>query len=250
MKILLSNDDGYFAPGIEALAAALGTRADITVVAPDRNRSGASGSLTLSNPLRVKRADNGFYFVDGTPTDCVQIGISTLMEEPPDMVVSGINAGANLGDDVLYSGTVGAAIEGRFLGAPAIAISLADTKIGDYDVAANICLQIVNQIVEKPLPSDTILNINVPGVSKDMLQGIRSTRLGLREPPEPVRWDNDPYGNKILWMGPAGRAANNGDDTDFYAVENGYVSVSPLKVDMTDHRQLLELEEWLQSLEA
>ena len=245
MKILLSNDDGYFSPGIEALAAVLGTRADITVVAPDRNRSGASGSLTLSNPLRVKRADNGFYFVDGTPTDCVQIGISTLMEEPPDMVVAGINAGANLGDDVLYSGTVGAAIEGGFLGAPAIAISLADTKNGHYDVAADICLQIVDHIIQKPLPSDSILNINVPGISKDMLQGIKPTRLGLREPPEPVRWDSDPYGNRILWMGPAGRAGDNGDGTDFHAVENGYVSVSPLKVDMTNYQQLRDLEEWL-----
>ena len=250
MKILLSNDDGYFAPGVKTLAAALAADAAVTVVAPDRNRSGASSSLTLSDPLRVKKADNGFYFVNGTPADCVQIGINTLMDDPPDMVVAGINAGANLGDDVLYSGTVAAAIEGRFLGAPAVAISLTDTENGCYDIASEICLRIIKLIMESPLPDDSILNVNVPGVPKASLRGVRSTRLGCRHAPESVRSDRDPYGNRILWMGPAGRAKDNTTDTDFYAIENNYVSITPLHVDMTRHQQLPKLEEWLKPLNA
>jgi len=250
MRILLSNDDGYLAPGLGCLAAAVGEFADITVVAPDRNRSGASNSLTLATPLRARRAANGFFFVDGTPTDCVHIAITGLMSEEPDMVIAGINAGANLGDDVLYSGTVAAATEGRFLGLPAVAVSLTGTRQEYFDTAANVVLKILARMEKQPLPSDTILNVNVPDLPWDELKGFESTRLGHRHKSEAVVKDKDPYGKEIFWIGPSGPEEDAGPGTDFFAIRNGCVSISPLQVDLTRHSHITELGEWVRNLEA
>ena len=250
MRILLSNDDGYLAPGLGCLAAAVGEFADITVVAPDRNRSGASNSLTLATPLRARRAANGFFFVDGTPTDCVHIGITGLMSEEPDMVIAGINAGANLGDDVLYSGTVAAATEGRFLGLPAVAVSLTGTRGEYFDTAANVVLKILARMEKQPLPSDTILNVNVPDLPWDELKGFESTRLGRRHKSEAVVKDKDPYGKEIFWIGPSGPEEDAGPGTDFFAIRNGCVSISPLQVDLTRHSRIPELGEWVRNLGA
>ena len=248
MRILLSNDDGYLAPGLKCLATAVDGFADITVVAPDRNRSGASNSLTLATPLRARRAANGFFFVDGTPTDCVHIAITGLMREEPDMVIAGINAGANLGDDVLYSGTVAAAVEGRFLGSPAIAVSLVGTRQDHFGTAANVAAKILTQMKTDPLPSDTILNVNVPNLPWDGLKGIEATRLGHRSKSESVIRNKDPYGKEIFWIGPSGPEEDAGPGTDFFAVRNGRVSISPLQVDLTRHSYIAELGEWVRNL--
>ena len=250
MRILLSNDDGYLAPGLKYLAAAVGEFADITVVAPDRNRSGASNSLTLATPLRARRAPNGFFFIDGTPTDCVHIAITGLMPEEPDMVIAGINAGANLGDDVLYSGTVAAATEGRFLGLPAVAVSLTGTRQDHFDTAANVVVKILARMEKQPLPSDTILNVNVPDLPWNELKGFESTRLGHRHKSEAVVKDKDPYGKEIFWIGPSGPEEDAGPGTDFFAIRNGCVSISPLQVDLTRHSRIPELGEWVRNLEA
>ena len=250
MRILLSNDDGYLAPGLGFLAAAVGKFADIMVVAPDRNRSGASNSLTLATPLRARRAANGFFFVDGTPTDCVHIAITGLMSEEPDMVIAGINAGANVGDDVLYSGTVAAATEGRFLGLPAVAVSLTGTRHDHFDTAANVVVKILARMKKQPLPSDTILNVNVPDLPWGELKGFESTRLGHRHKSEAVVKDKDPYGKEIFWIGPSGPEEDAGPGTDFFAIRNSCVSVSPLQVDLTRHSRIPELGEWVRNLEA
>ena len=248
-KILISNDDGYLAPGLAALAGVCGERAEITVVAPDRNRSGASNSLTLDSPMRVNRADNGYFYVDGTPTDCVHVAITGLMEQTPDMVIAGINSGANLGDDVLYSGTVAAATEGRFLGLPAIAVSLAGINPGHYDTAARVVAQLLERLEREALPGDTILNINVPDIPFTELKGFRSTRLGHRHKSEPVVRQHDPLGREIYWVGPPGSAQDSGPGTDFHAIANGYVSVTPLRIDLTRHEQRDELGAWLANTE-
>jgi len=250
MRILLSNDDGYLAPGLGCLAAAVGEFADITVVAPDRNRSGASNSLTLATPLRARRGTNGFFFVDGTPTDCVHIAITGLMAEEPDMVIAGINAGANLGDDVLYSGTVAAATEGRFLGLPAVAVSLTGTRQEHFDTAAKVVVKILTRMEIQPLPSDTILNVNVPDLPWTELKGFESTRLGHRHKSEAVVKDKDPYGKEIFWIGPSGPEEDAGPGTDFFAIRNGCVSISPLQVDLTRHSRIPDLGEWVKKLEA
>ena len=250
MRILLSNDDSYLAPGLGSLAAVVGEFADITVVAPDRNRSGASNSLTLATPLRARRAANGFFFVDGTPTDCVHIAITGLMPEEPDMVIAGINAGANLGDDVLYSGTVAAATEGRFLGLPAIAVSLTGTRQDHFDTAANVVVKILTLMEKQPLPPDTILNVNVPDLPWNELKGFESTRLGHRHKSEAVVKDKDPYGKEIFWIGPSGPEKDGGPGTDFFAIRNGCVSISPLQVDLTRHPRIPELGKWVRNLEA
>ena len=233
MQILLSNDDGYQAGGIQCLAAHLSNDNDVTVVAPDRDRSGASNSLTLSRPLRVKQHDNGFYFVDGTPTDCVHLAITGLLEQEPDIVVSGINSGPNMGDDVLYSGTVAAAMEGRFLGLPAIAVSLVSTRLAHFDTAARVVLALLERLKCEPVPPETILNVNVPDLPFEELQGWQVTRLGHRHKSEPVIRETDPRGRPIYWVGPAGSEQDAGPGTDFYAVRNGYVSVTPIHVDLT-----------------
>ncbi len=248
MHILISNDDGYLAPGINCLATHLSTIAEITVVAPERDRSGASNSLTLDTPIRAHRTDNGFYRVDGTPTDCVHLAITGMLEQEPDMVVSGINAGANLGDDVLYSGTVAAAMEGRFLGLPAIAVSLcalSGHEFTHFETAAKVALQLLDRLQQHPLPSDTILNVNVPDLPWEALQGFEATRLGHRHKAEAVIKTTDPRGRPIYWVGPAGIEQDAGPGTDFYAIRQQRVSVTPLQVDLTRHGVIGEVADWL-----
>lgn len=247
MRILLSNDDGYFAPGLAALAEALQQVAHIDVVAPERDRSGASNSLTLTRPLRMHRAANGFYFVDGTPTDCVHLAITGLLAHEPDIVIAGINHGGNLGDDVIYSGTVAAAMEGRFLGLPAIAVSLVGNEGKHFATAAQVVLDVLERLKSHPLPTDTILNVNVPDIPYDELQGIEATRLGNRHKAEPVIKSADPHGRPIYWVGRAGLEADAGPGTDFYTIRQQRVSVTPLHVDLTRHATLAPLAAWLGS---
>lgn len=249
MKILISNDDGYRAEGLSALTDALAPLAEVTVVAPDRNRSGASNSLTLDVPLRVFPYDERkYYVVSGTPTDCVHLAISGLLDEEHDMVVSGINDGANLGDDVLYSGTVAAAVEGRFLGLPAIAVSLVmQPGSGQhFGTAARVAAELVLRVQRTPLHQATILNVNVPDVPYEQLRGYQSTRLGFRHRSERIVRSEDPRGRPVYWVGPAGVGQDAGPGTDFHAVANGYVSVTPLQIDLTRHAMLDDLREWLQ----
>ena len=245
MRILVSNDDGYFSPGITHLVDALKTTAHVDVVAPERDRSGASNSLTLTRPLRLNRAPNGFYYVDGTPTDCVHLAITGLLEHEPDIVIAGINHGANLGDDVIYSGTVAAAMEGRFLGLPAIAVSLAGKKVTHFECAARVVLDLLKKLERHSLPADTILNVNVPDIPYDKLKGFAATRLGHRHKAEPVIRDSDPHGNPIYWVGPPGAEADAGPGTDFQAIREQRISVTPLHVDLTRHAILAPLGEWL-----
>lgn len=246
MHILLSNDDGYQAPGITALAAALEPLAKLTVVAPDRDRSGASNSLTLENPLRTQTMDNGFIKVEGTPTDCVHLAITGLLDEEPDMVIAGINAGANMGDDVIYSGTVAAATEGRFLGLPAMAVSVAAHAPKYIEDAARVVADLVIHLRKTPLQADSILNVNIPDLPYADLQGIQATRLGHRHKAEPVVKQHDPRGRPIYWVGPAGPEQDAGPGTDFHAVRNGCVSVTPIQVDLTRHSALADIQQWLE----
>lgn len=248
MRILLSNDDGYQAPGLKALHASISSIADTVVVAPDRDRSGASNSLTLDLPIRARTVDNGVIRVEGTPTDCVHLAITGLLDSEPDMVVSGINAGANMGDDVIYSGTVAAATEGRFLGYPAIAVSNASHTPQHLETAARVALELVQRLVAEPIAPDSILNVNVPDLPYEVLKGIRATRLGHRHKAEPVIKEMDPRGRPIYWVGPAGAEQDAGPGTDFHAVRNGYVSVTPLQVDLTRHPALPALTDWLERL--
>ena len=245
VRILLSNDDGYLAPGLACLAKHLDTVASISVVAPDRDKSGASHSLTLDNPLRAQRTENGFYRVEGTPTDCVHLAITGLLDFEPDMVISGINAGANMGDDVLYSGTVAAATEGRFLGYPAIAVSMIAHQPQYFDTAAMAVLKVLGHLEKNPLPQDTILNVNVPDLPWHEIQGFQATRLGNRHRSEGVIRQIDPRGRPVYWVGPAGEAQDAGPGTDFYAVSQGFVSVTPLQLDLTRYDSLSHLDEWL-----
>ena len=249
MRILVSNDDGYLAPGLACLVRALRTVADVEVVAPDRDRSGASNSLTLDRPLRARRGENGFTYVDGTPTDCVHLAITGLMEHEPDMVIAGINRGANLGDDVIYSGTVAAAVEGRFLGRPAIAISLAGPDGKNFDTGAQMALRLVQQLERDPLPADTILNVNVPDVPWSQLAGIEATRLGHRHKAEPVVRAADPHGRPVYWVGSPGAEADAGPGTDFHAIRRGCVAITPLQVDLTRYTALDQVSSWLKRLD-
>ena len=251
MKILISNDDGYLAVGIHTLARHLSSIAGITVVAPERDRSGASNSLTLDSPIRAHLTDTGFYRVDGTPTDCVHLAITGLLDDEPDMVVSGINAGANLGDDVLYSGTVAAAMEGRFLGLPAIAVSLcaqSGHEFTHFDTAGRVALQLIQRLHQNPLPSDTILNVNVPDLPWDALQGFEVTRLGNRHRAEAMIKSRDPRGRPIYWIGPAGEEQDAGPGTDFHAIRAQRVSITPLQVDLTRHGTIGEIANWLEGM--
>ena len=247
MNILLSNDDGYQAAGLQALASELAAIADIHVVAPDRDRSGASNSLTLDSPIRARQADNGFVYVDGTPTDCVHLAITGLLECEPDMVVSGINSGANMGDDVLYSGTVAAAMEGRFLGYPAIAVSMVTggERPKHYATAARVTLELVQRVIAGSLPADTILNVNVPDLPWEQIQGMQATRLGHRHKSEPVVQDHDPRGRPVYWVGPVGSEQDAGPGTDFHAVRSGHVSITPLDVDLTRYDAINGIASWL-----
>lgn len=248
MHILITNDDGYLAPGLEALSRELRQVADISVVAPDRNKSGASNSLTLTRPLRVERTVEGSYAVDGTPTDCVHLALNGLLDSAPDMVVSGINAGPNLGDDVLYSGTVAAAMEGRYLGLPAIAVSLVGRPPVYYQSAAEITRRVVERLLQDPLPDDTLLNINVPDLPPERLPEIRATRLGFRHKAESMVRQSDPYGRPIYWVGPPGEAQDAGPGTDFHAVENSIASVTPMQIDLTRHNGIEPLQNWLERM--
>ena len=245
MRILLSNDDGYFSPGIARLAEVLAGVAEITVVAPERDRSGASNSLTLDRPLTVKRAANGSLFVNGTPTDCVHLAVTGLLDQLPDMVVSGINLGANMGDDTIYSGTVAAATEGYLLGIPSLAVSLA-SKVGrHFDTAARVTLEMVERLRRAPMAGPVLLNLNVPDLAYDDLRGIEITRLGKRHKAEPVIKELNPRQETVYWVGPAGGAQDAGKGTDFYAVAAQRVSVTPLQVDLTHVNQIPLLRDWL-----
>ena len=246
MRILISNDDGYFAPGLAALAEALEELGDITVVAPERDRSGASNSLTLDRPLSLRTAANGFHFVNGTPTDCVHLAVTGMFDHLPDMVVSGINHGANMGDDTIYSGTVAAATEGFLLGVPAIAFSLASKSASDFRAAARVAREIVAHFIAKPFREPVLLNVNIPDVSFEAIRGTRVTRLGKRHKAEPVIRGSNPRGDTVYWIGPAGKAADAGVGTDFNAVEQGFVSVTPLRMDLTHNRQMPAVTEWLE----
>jgi len=245
LRILLSNDDGYRAEGLQRLADALRPLAGITVMAPDRNRSGASNSLTLDVPLRVSPFGEGMYYVSGTPTDCVHLAISGYFDFEHDMVVSGINDGANLGDDVLYSGTVAAAVEGRFLGLPTVAVSLVVRDGYHFDTAARVASELVMRLMRTPLHSSMILNVNVLDLPYERLRGFRVTRLGHRHRSEAVIRTSDPRGRPVYWVGPAGEGADAGEGTDFAAIAEDCVSVTPLQVDLTRHNALADVDEWL-----
>lgn len=246
MKILLSNDDGYLAPGLLALRRALEGIAELTIVAPERNHSGASNSLTLDRPLRVQQLEPDFYAVNGTPADCVHIALTGLLDTTPDLVVSGINHGSNLGDDTLYSGTVAAAMEGRFLGLPAIAVSLAGRKGANFATAGKIVGDLVKKLDKQPLPADILLNINVPDVTMQDLKGVRATKLGTRQAPSPAVKAYDPSGGEVYWIGPAGRAQNKENGTDFAAIIAQYASITPIQFDLTHHPRVAHLDEWLE----
>ncbi|ANJ67854.1 5'/3'-nucleotidase SurE [Halothiobacillus diazotrophicus] len=245
MNFLVSNDDGYLSPGVRVLATRLKRLGSVTIVAPDRDRSGASNSLTLSRPLRPRLIEPGVWAVDGTPSDCVHLAIQGLLPEVPDLVVSGINHGANLGDDVLYSGTVAAATEGRSLGLPAIAVSSTAHVPQHLDAAADVVADLVGRLVNHPLPALTLLNVNVPDLPADQLKSMIATRLGRRHPSSGIVRDADPRGREIFWIGAAGEGADAGEGTDFAAVAAGHVSVTPIQFDMTRHGVMDAVSHWL-----
>ncbi|MDD4927817.1 MAG: 5'/3'-nucleotidase SurE [Gallionella sp.] len=245
MRILISNDDGYFAPGLACLAEHLARVADIVVVAPERDRSGASNSLTLDRPLKLRRAANGFYYVNGTPTDCVHLAVTGMLDYQPDMVVSGINAGANMGDDTIYSGTVAAATEGYLLGIPSLAISLVGRDLKNYETAARVASDLVQRINCQTHHQPWLLNVNVPDVPYEQLQGHEVTRLGRRHKAEPVIKAQSPNGETVYWVGPAGREQDAGEGTDFNALSLSRVSLTPLQIDLTQYSQLGALGAWL-----
>ncbi len=248
MNILISNDDGVNAPGLAMLSESLAEIATIRVVAPDRDRSGASNSLTLTRPLYPYQLNNGYYSVDGTPTDCVYLGMSGLLDIKPEMVVSGINSGANLGDDVLYSGTVAAALEGRFLGVTAIAMSLVGRSATHFKTAAIIAAKLVEAISKLTVAPRTMLNVNVPNLPIDEVKGVRLTRLGHRMRANQLIDIRDPRGLKRYWIAAAGEGEDDGPGTDFFAIKEGYVSVTPLQVDMTRYDMFEPIQQWLDAL--
>jgi 5'-nucleotidase len=249
MHFLVSNDDGISAQGIRVLSQWLRRLGDVTIVAPDQNRSGASNSLTLNAPVRIKEIEEQTFRVSGTPTDCVHIALTGLLNRDPDMVVSGINAGANLGDDVIYSGTVAAAMEGRFLGLPAVAVSLVfDEKPSHYETAAQVVMLVVERLRQDPLPADTILNINVPDIPWKEIRGIEVTRLGHRHRAEPTIQMVDPRGELMYWIGPAGAEQDAGPGTDFNAVRRGFVSITPIHVDLTRYQALDQVAGWVSDI--
>lgn len=245
MRILLSNDDGYFAPGLATLAKALEPLAEVTVVAPERDRSGASNSLTLDRPLMLRQAPSGYYFVNGTPTDCVHLAVTGMLDHLPDMVISGINHGANMGDDTIYSGTVAAATEGFLLGIPSIAVSLVGHHGRHFDTAAAVVVDLVRRYQRHPWQEATLLNVNVPDLPKHEIRGLKITRLGKRHKAEPVLKSVNPRGQTVYWVGAAGVAQDAGEGTDFHAVANGLVSVTPLQIDLTRYAQMDSVQSWL-----
>jgi 5'/3'-nucleotidase len=244
MQILISNDDGYFAPGLACLAQAVSAVAEVVVVAPERNRSGASNSLTLDRPLNLRQAQNGFYYVNGTPTDCIHLAVTGMLHTEPDMVISGINSGANMGDDTIYSGTVAAATEGFLLGIPSIAVSLAGGE-DHYETAARVVLDLVRRFEKKTHTHPWLLNVNVPNIPYEALKGMAVTRLGKRHKAEPVVRASNPHGETVYWVGPAGKAADAAEGTDFHAVASRRVSITPLQMDLTQYGQLDGVRAWL-----
>ena len=244
MHILLSNDDGYFAPGLAILAESLASLGTVTVVAPERDRSGASNSLTLDRPLTVRRAASGFFYVNGTPTDCVHLAVTGLLDELPDIVISGVNYGANMGDDTIYSGTVAAATEGFLLGIPSVAVSLVAAGNDNYRTAARIAADIAQRFKDKPLGQHALLNVNVPDVAYEELRGIEITRLGKRHKAEPVGKATTPRGGTVYWVGAAGGAQDAGEGTDFNAIARTVASITPLQVDLTHYAQLQAVRDW------
>ena len=246
MHFLISNDDGLSAPGIQTLSNCVRQLGAVTIVAPDQNRSGASNSLTLDSPIRIKEVESDIFRVSGTPTDCVHIALTGLLKEDPDMVISGINAGANLGDDVIYSGTVAAAMEGRFLGLPALAVSLVfEERPINYATAGEAVVRLVRQLLKDPLPSDTILNVNVPDLPWEQIRGFEVARLGHRHRAEPTIRTVDPRGRAMYWIGPAGAEQDAGPGTDFDAVKRGFISVTPIHVDLTRFQALEQVAGWI-----
>lgn len=245
MRILLSNDDGYFAPGLTCLADKLSEIAEIIVVAPERDRSGSSNSLTLDRPLSLRKSHNGFYYVNGTPTDCVHLAVTGMLDVMPDMIISGVNSGANMGDDTIYSGTVAAATEGFLLGIPSLAVSLAGSLNENYLTAARVAADMVIRFREKDIQSPVLLNINVPDIEYQNLEGVEVTRLGRRHKAEPVIKSKSPRGENLYWVGAAGAAQDAGKGTDFYAIQHNRVSVTPLQIDLTRYDQLDLITRWL-----
>jgi len=245
MQILISNDDGYFAPGLACLAEALSAVAKVVVVAPERNRSGASNSLTLDRPLNLRQAANGFYYVNGTPTDCVHMAVTGMLPTEPDMVVSGINAGANMGDDTIYSGTVAAATEGFLLGIPSMAVSLVGKQASHYQTAARVAVELVQRFKQNTHGQPWLLNVNVPDVPYEELRGMAVTRLGKRHKAEPVIKASNPLGETVYWVGPAGGAQDAGEGTDFHAIYNKRASITPLQIDLTQYSQIEAVRGWL-----
>ncbi|QKJ67649.1 5'/3'-nucleotidase SurE [Deefgea piscis] len=247
MRFLISNDDGYFSPGLAALAMSLGGLGDTFVCAPERDRSGSSNSLTLDRPLSVNQSASGFFYVNGTPTDCVHLAATGLMPDLPDMVVAGINHGPNMGDDTIYSGTVAAATEGFLLGIPAIAISLASHNPVHFETAAQVANDLVQRFIRNPFRGAVLLNVNVPDIAYESLSGTKITRLGRRHKSAPVIRDENPRGEPIWWVGPIGKVADASSGTDFDAIANGYVSITPLSIDLTAHQQIDFMTQWVNS---
>ncbi|HEY4370592.1 MAG TPA: 5'/3'-nucleotidase SurE [Burkholderiales bacterium] len=245
MKILVSNDDGYFAPGLAALVEAVRPLGEVTVVAPEQNHSGASNSLTLNRPLYVRKASNGFFYVNGTPSDCVHLAVTGIIGFLPDLVVSGINDGANMGEDTLYSGTVAAATEGYLLGIPSIAFSLVKKGYENLEEAGRVAREVVQRYVKSPMHEPMLLNVNIPG-EKGAVKGVRATRLGKRHQAEPAVKAADPHGEPVYWVGKVGAAADDGEGTDFHATANGFVSVTPLQIDLTRYEQIDHVGAWLE----
>jgi 5'-nucleotidase len=245
MRILLSNDDGYFAPGLACLAEALSAIAEVTVVAPERDRSGASNSLTLDRPLHLHKAHNGFYYVNGTPTDCVHLAVTGMLDTLPDMVVSGINAGANMGDDTIYSGTVAAATEGFLLGIPSLAVSLNSASSENFSTAARVAADMVQRFKDNKFHEPILLNINVPDIPYEKLQGMEVTRLGRRHKAEAVVKSQTPRGETVYWVGAAGPAQDAGEGTDFFSIQHDRVSLTPLQIDLTRYGQMNAVKDWL-----
>jgi 5'-nucleotidase len=248
--ILVANDDGYFAPGLAALVEAVKPLADVVVVAPETNHSGASNSLTLNRPLSVHTAANGYTYLNGTPSDCVHVALTGLLDRRPDLVIAGINNGQNMGEDTLYSGTVAAATEGYLFGIPAIAFSQVNKGWAHLDAAAQVARELVQRAIERPLQPHTLLNVNIPNIPRDQMTGMRVTRLGKRHPSEPVARSRSPFGDEIFWIGPAGRVADDAPGTDFHAVAQGAISITPLRLDLTHLDQIASVREWTEPAQA
>jgi 5'-nucleotidase len=246
MRILISNDDGYFAPGLAVLAATLKAHDhEVTVVAPERDRSGASNSLTLDRPLMVRQTPAGFHYVNGTPTDCVHLAVTGLLPILPDMVISGINHGANMGDDTVYSGTVAAATEGFLLGIPSVAVSLANLQSENFHTAADFVADLVQRFAAQPFPEHVLLNVNVPDIASEQIAGVEVTRLGRRHKAQDTVKTVNPRNQTMYWVGAAGAAQDAGPGTDFHAVAHDKISITPLQLDLTRYVQMRLVEDWL-----